>query len=87
MSSQPNPADRANELVEKLPSSPGIVTKTGTALAGVGLSAAAISQELYVVNEETIVLIASAIVFTYIAKVRHSHPASSELLTSALGSP
>ncbi|KAF8702920.1 hypothetical protein AX14_014300, partial [Amanita brunnescens Koide BX004] len=42
---------------------------TGTAILGTGLAAAAISQELYVVNEESIILIASAIVFTYIAKV------------------
>ncbi|KAF8972721.1 hypothetical protein BDZ97DRAFT_1649613 [Flammula alnicola] len=65
----PPPAERASEIIEKLPSSPSLVTKTGTALLGVGAAAAAISQELYVVNEETIVLVASIIVFTYIGKV------------------
>ena len=63
------PNKRAEEIIEKLPSSPSIITKTGTALLGTGLIAAAISQELYVVNEESIVLIASLIVFTYIGKV------------------
>ena len=63
------PSKRAEEIIEKLPSSPSLITKTGTALLGTGLIAAAISQELYVVNEESIVLIASLIVFTYIGKV------------------
>jgi len=63
------PSKRAEELIEKLPSSPSYITKTGTAILGTGLIAAAISQELYVVNEETIVLIASLIVFTYIGKI------------------
>ena len=63
------PSKRAEEIIEKLPSSPSLITKTGTALLGTGLIAAAISQELYVVNEESIVLLSSLIVFTYIAKV------------------
>ena len=63
------PSKRAEEIIEKLPSSPNLITKTGTALLGTGLIAAAISQELYVVNEESIVLIASVIVLTYIGKV------------------
>ncbi|KAF8164678.1 hypothetical protein BJ912DRAFT_934832 [Pholiota molesta] len=37
-----------SEIIEELPSSPSLITKTGTALLGVGASAAAISQELYV---------------------------------------
>jgi len=65
----PPPSQRADEIIEKLPSKPGIITKTGTALLGTGLAAAAISSELYVVNEETILLIGSIIVFTYIGKV------------------
>ncbi len=64
------PSERASELIEKLPSSPSLITKTGTALLGVGAAAAAISQELYVVNEETIVLVASIMFFTYLGKVR-----------------
>jgi len=65
----PPPSERASEIIEKLPSSPNLITKTGTALLGVGAAATAISQELYVVNEETIVLVASIMVFTYIGKV------------------
>lgn len=67
--STPPPEQKAAELINKLPSKPGLITKTGTALLGTGLAATAISQELYVVNEESIVLIASIIVFTYIGKV------------------
>ncbi|KJA28218.1 hypothetical protein HYPSUDRAFT_62607 [Hypholoma sublateritium FD-334 SS-4] len=63
------PSERASEIIEKLPSSPSLITKTGTALLGVGAAAAAISQELYVVNEETIVLVASIMFFTYVGKV------------------
>lgn len=69
-SSQPTPPEeRAAEIVNKLPSSPNLITKTGTAILGTGLVATAISQELYVVNEETIILIASAMFFTFLAKV------------------
>ncbi|KAK7040886.1 atp4 subunit B of the stator stalk of mitochondrial F1F0 ATP synthase [Paramarasmius palmivorus] len=68
-SSNPPPEQRAQEIVDKLPSSPNLITKTGTALLGTGLAAAAISQELYVMNEETVLLVGSAIFFTYVAKV------------------
>jgi hypothetical protein len=44
MATQPSPEDRASELVEKLPSSPNLITKTGTALLGAGTLAAAISK-------------------------------------------
>jgi F-type H+-transporting ATPase subunit b len=66
----PPPAERASEIIDKLPSSPNLITKTGTAILGTGVVATAISQELYVVNEESIILLASIIFFTYIAKVR-----------------
>lgn len=68
--STPPPEQRASELIEKLPSSPGLLTKTGSAILGTGLVATAISQELYVVNEESIILIASIMFFTYLGKVR-----------------
>ncbi|KAF8701278.1 hypothetical protein AX14_000485 [Amanita brunnescens Koide BX004] len=48
------PEDRAAEIVNKLLSSSNLITKTGTVILGTGLAAAAISQELYVVNEESI---------------------------------
>ncbi|KAL0575975.1 atp4 subunit B of the stator stalk of mitochondrial F1F0 ATP synthase [Marasmius crinis-equi] len=70
MSSNPTPPEqRASEIIDKLPSSPNLITKTGTALLGTGLAAAAISQELYVMNEETVLLVGSAIFFTYVAKI------------------
>ena len=62
------PAERASNIINSVPSS-NLITKTGTILLGTGLTAAAISQELYVVNEETVVLVGTAILFTYIAKV------------------
>ncbi|KAG5733674.1 hypothetical protein E4T56_gene2306, partial [Termitomyces sp. T112] len=35
------PSERASELIDKLPSSPGLLTKTGSAILGTGLAAAA----------------------------------------------
>ena len=68
-SNPPPPAERASEIINKLPSSPNLITKTGTAVLGTGLVATAISQELYVLNEESLILAGSLILFTYIAKV------------------
>ncbi|OCB86338.1 hypothetical protein A7U60_g6653 [Sanghuangporus baumii] len=62
------PSERASAMINSVPSS-NLVTKTGTIILGTGLTAAAISQELYVVNEETVILVGTAILFTYIAKV------------------
>ncbi|PVG02041.1 putative H+-transporting two-sector ATPase chain b precursor, mitochondrial [Serendipita vermifera] len=70
MSSKPAPAERANEIIESVPAS-NIVTKTGAVILGTGLAATAISQELYVVNEETVVLAGFAILATFIAKSIH----------------
>ena len=70
MSSQPPPAEKASEIINNLPSSPNLVTKTGTVILGTGLVATAISQELYVMNEETIVAIGFFLLLTYIGKVR-----------------
>ncbi|KAH9169463.1 ATP4, subunit B of the stator stalk of mitochondrial F1F0 ATP synthase [Lactarius sanguifluus] len=64
------PAERAAEIVDKLPSHPNLITKTGTAILGSGLLATAISQELYVFNEETVIAVGYIILFGYIAKVR-----------------
>jgi len=69
-SDPPPPAERAAEIVEKLPSHPSLITKTGTAILGSGLLATAISQELYVFNEETVIAVGYFILFGYIAKVR-----------------
>lgn len=63
-----DPDVKASEIINKLPSSPGLLTKTGTAILGTGLTAGAISQELYVVNEETVLFVGSAIFFTFLVK-------------------
>ncbi|KAH9991156.1 hypothetical protein BJV77DRAFT_1009270 [Russula vinacea] len=67
-SNPPPPAERAAEIIDKLPSHPSLVTKTGTAILGSGLLATAISQELYVFNEETVIAVGFFILFGYIAK-------------------
>jgi hypothetical protein len=71
-SNPPPPAKRAAKIIEKLPSHPSLITKTSTAILGSGLLAAAISQELYVFNEETVIAVGYLILFSYIAKVRPS---------------
>lgn len=68
MSTQP-PADKASEIINKLPSSPNLVTKTGTVILGSGLAATAISQELYVMNEETVIAVGFFLLLGFIAKV------------------
>jgi F-type H+-transporting ATPase subunit b len=69
MASKPDPAERASEIINSAPSSSGLVTKTGSVLLGTGLTAAAISQELYVVNEETLIGLAFVILVTAIGRV------------------
>lgn len=81
MSTQP-PAERASEIIDKLPSSPNLLTKTGSVILGSGLVATAISQELYVMNEETVIAVGFFLLLGFIAKVHrvnlslncHSHP-------------
>ena len=69
MSSQP-PAEKASEIINKLPSSPSLVTKTGSVILGSGLVATAISQELYVMNEETVIAVGFFLLIGFIAKAR-----------------
>ncbi|KZT20977.1 hypothetical protein NEOLEDRAFT_1182055 [Neolentinus lepideus HHB14362 ss-1] len=66
--SNPPPAEKASEIINNLPSSPNLITKTGTILLGTGALATAISQELYVLNEETVIAAGALIMFTAIAK-------------------
>ena len=66
---KPAPAERASELINKMPSSPNVITKTGAVVLSTGLLATAISQELYVVNEETIVAAGFFILVGYLTKV------------------
>lgn len=67
--SNPPPEQKAAEIINKLPSSPNLLTKTGTVVLGTGVLATAISQELYVLNEETVVFAGTFIMFALIAKV------------------
>ena len=67
MTTQP-PAEKASEIINKLPSSPSLVTKTGAVILGSGLVATAISQELYVMNEETTIAVGFFMLLGYIAK-------------------
>ncbi len=69
-SSKPPPEERAAEIINTLPSSPNLVTKTGSVVLGTGLLATAISQELYVVNEETVIAVGFFILISFIYKVR-----------------
>lgn len=69
-SSTPPPDQRAAEILNTLPSSPSLITKTGTAVLGTGLLATAISQELYVMNEETVIFAGTFFMFAVISKVR-----------------
>lgn len=64
---QQPPAERANSLINALPGN-SLVSKTGFVVLSTGALATAISQELYVVNEETVVLAGSIAIFAYIAK-------------------
>ncbi|KAI0752980.1 ATP synthase [Daedaleopsis nitida] len=67
-SSKPPPEERAAEIINTLPSSPSLVTKTGSVVLGTGLLATAISQELYVVNEETVIAAGFFILIGFIYK-------------------
>lgn len=58
-SGQPDPKEKAASLIESLPGN-SIVSKTGILAAGTALATIAISNELYVVNEETVVLVSFA---------------------------
>ncbi|GMK59621.1 hypothetical protein CspeluHIS016_0802270 [Cutaneotrichosporon spelunceum] len=65
--SKPTPDEKAAEIINKVPSS-SLFTKTAGVLGITGLSAAAISNELYVVNEESILAAAFFIILYAIGK-------------------
>ncbi|KAF7317802.1 hypothetical protein MKEN_00868100 [Mycena kentingensis (nom. inval.)] len=67
-SNPPPPSERASEIINKLPESPNLITKAGTAVLGTGVVAAALSSELYVVNEETVLFVGSLIFLTLVAR-------------------
>lgn len=62
-----DPKKKAQSILDSLPGN-SLVTKTAILSAGAGLSIAAISNELYVVNEETIVAFCLLSVFAAVAK-------------------
>ncbi|KAF2723074.1 hypothetical protein K431DRAFT_283239 [Polychaeton citri CBS 116435] len=64
---QKDPKDAAKSILDALPGS-NLVSKTAILSAGAGLSVAAISNELYVVNEESIVMLSLLSVFFAVAK-------------------
>lgn len=64
---QPDPKTRAQAIIDALPGS-SIVSKTAILSAGAGLSLAAISSELYVVNEESIVAFSLLSIFFAVGK-------------------
>ncbi|KAK9898231.1 hypothetical protein P389DRAFT_208425 [Cystobasidium minutum MCA 4210] len=64
-SSREEPKSRAASIINSLPGSP--IQKTSYITLGTGLTAAAISTELFVVNEEVVVLGSFAILAAFIA--------------------
>jgi len=62
-----DPKRKAQSILDSLPGN-SLVTKTAILSAGAGLSIAAISNELYVVNEETIVAFSLLSIFAAVAK-------------------
>ncbi|KAF2013266.1 hypothetical protein BU24DRAFT_442407 [Aaosphaeria arxii CBS 175.79] len=62
-----DPQKQARSLVDSIPGN-SYVTKAATVSAGAGLTAAAISNELYVVNEESIVAISLLTIFWAVGK-------------------
>ncbi|KAE8262096.1 hypothetical protein A4X03_0g2726 [Tilletia caries] len=64
---KPSPEARASSLLDVLPGN-SLVSKTGWVTLGTGLSAVAISNELYVVNEETVILAGFLIFATLVGR-------------------
>lgn len=54
-------------MIDSLPGN-SLVSKAGTVLLGTGVSAVAISQELYVANEETVILAGFLIFATLVGR-------------------
>ncbi|KAN0063696.1 atp4 subunit B of the stator stalk of mitochondrial F1F0 ATP synthase [Thecaphora frezii] len=64
-SDKPSPDAKASSIIDSLPGN-SLVSKTGWVTLGTGLTAIAISKEIYVANEETVILAAS-LIFAIIA--------------------
>ncbi|SPC61949.1 probable H+-transporting two-sector ATPase chain b precursor, mitochondrial [Ustilago sp. UG-2017b] len=59
-SDKPSPEARASSILDALPGN-SLFSKTGWVTLGTGLTAVAISKEIYVANEETVILVGSLI--------------------------
>lgn len=66
-STKPTPESKASSLIDSLPGN-SLISKTGWVTLGTGLSAAAISQELYVANEETVIVAGFLVLITLVGK-------------------
>src|SRR5690606_7605584 len=66
-SNLPDPKTKAQSILDSLPGN-SLVSKAAILSAGAGLSVAAISNELFVVNEEAVVAFCLLTVFTFIGK-------------------
>ncbi|ORX35353.1 hypothetical protein BD324DRAFT_92456 [Kockovaella imperatae] len=67
MATQQSPDEKAASIINSVPSS-SLWTKTGGIILGTGVTAAAVSSELYVINEETIITVGFFIIFAAIAR-------------------
>ncbi|KAL9043742.1 MAG: hypothetical protein Q9214_003082 [Letrouitia sp. 1 TL-2023] len=75
------PKKRAQSVVDSLPGN-SLVSKTAILSAGAGVSVWAIANEIYVVNEETIVMVATLSVFWAVA--RYGGPLYNDWAASAI---
>jgi len=64
---EPTPDEKAASIINSVPSN-SLWTKTGGLVLGTGLTAAAISSEIYVVNEETVLAVGFFIIVAAVAK-------------------
>lgn len=63
---EPTPDEKAASIINSVPST-SLFTKTSGVLLGTGLTAAAISTELYVANEETVLAVGFLVILAAIA--------------------
>lgn len=65
-SAEPTPEEKATSIINSVPST-SLFTKTSGVLLGTGLTAAAISSELYVANEETVLAVGFFVILAAVA--------------------
>lgn len=63
---EPSPEEKATSIINSVPQT-SLFTKTSGVLLGTGLTAAAISSELYVANEETVLAVGFLVILGAIA--------------------